>query len=220
MRVRGTLLAAAAGCCLVALAPPGCSPAAKKKALAIVFDGTEGAPPPRRRVRRDLLREIEQLKRKLAEARRQAEAGCKPPGAAAEKAPPPIENAKTWAEAEAMLPQDAFGNPDWAKALRDGTIAPRPGPQPGAAAQPVLDLDVELVPAAGEMFKVVFAHSTHTSFLTCRNCHTRIFQMQKGATKMSMAEVSAGKFCGVCHGKVAFPTTACGRCHPALAAGG
>jgi c(7)-type cytochrome triheme protein len=34
---------------------------------------------------------------------------------------------------------------------------------------------------------------------------------------MTMDELNDGKYCGVCHGKVAFPLTTCARCHPEMA---
>ncbi|MFQ5530630.1 MAG: c(7)-type cytochrome triheme domain-containing protein, partial [Gemmatimonadota bacterium] len=46
-------------------------------------------------------------------------------------------------------------------------------------------------------------------------CHARIFRYR--GTEIKMADVFQGKFCGECHGKVAFPpTTACERCHQDL----
>jgi c(7)-type cytochrome triheme protein len=37
--------------------------------------------------------------------------------------------------------------------------------------------------------------------------------VSKGATKYSMVEIFEGKYCGVCHGTVAFPNIDCQRCH-------
>ena len=144
------------------------------------------------------------------------------PTAVAKWQPPeprkPIEKAKSWEEAAKALPV-TDGMVDWVKALSQAAIAPRAGVDPKAADQPVLPLDVELVPAAGDMFKVIFPHKTHTEWLGCPNCHTAIFQMAKGADPITMEKINAGQYCGVCHGKVAFPATACARCHPVLAGG-
>lgn len=127
----------------------------------------------------------------------------------------PIERAATWEEAVKLLPVTA-GTTDWVKALAQGIVAPRPGIDPKAQEQAILPLDVERVPAAGAMFKAVFPHQAHTAWLGCPNCHTGIFQMAKGTTPITMAKINAGEACGVCHGKVAFPATACARCHPAM----
>lgn len=48
--------------------------------------------------------------------------------------------------------------------------------------------------------KVVFDGKVHADKgLKCNDCHTEIFPMKKGATKMTMADINAGKFCGKCH---------------------
>lgn len=131
----------------------------------------------------------------------------------------PIERATSPDEALRLLPVTA-GMPDWAKALADGLIAPRPGIDPKAEEQPAFPLDVELVPADNALFKVVFPHGTHTALLACTTCHPGIFQMAKGADPITMGAIYAGQYCGSCHGKVAFAVpTGCPRCHPALAGG-
>jgi len=35
----------------------------------------------------------------------------------------------------------------------------------------------------------------------------------KGQNNMTMSAIVEGKFCGRCHGKVAFPLADCNRCH-------
>ena len=135
-----------------------------------------------------------------------------------EKPTKPIESASSWEEAKKLLPVTA-GMPDWSKALAQGVISPKPGLDPKTKDQPVFPITVERIPAGQALFKVVFPHAAHTALLGCLSCHPALFQMQRGATPMSMSKINAGESCGVCHGKVAFPATACGRCHPALAGG-
>jgi c(7)-type cytochrome triheme protein len=192
----------------------GCSANTTQELLQFFFDGVDTPPPPTRRVRRDLLQEIEDLKRQLADARAAAEAGKE--GAAEEQAALPAEQAKTWEDAADLLPKDQDGNVDWVQALKAGAIAPRPGPDRRAAEQPVLSLDVELVPEAGEGFKAVFSHEAHTALLACPSCHPALFEMKGGATPITMEKINAGEQCGVCHGTVAFSASACARCHPAM----
>lgn len=128
----------------------------------------------------------------------------------------PIEQAKTWAEIERLLPATG-GNPDWAKALAEGVIAPRVGIDPKATEQPVFPLDVELVPTDNPIFRVIFPHGPHTKLLACTNCHPGVFQMARGADPITMAKIYQGEYCGRCHGKVAFEVpTGCPRCHPVL----
>lgn len=72
--------------------------------------------------------------------------------------------------------------------------------------------------AGGGAGKVVFDGKTHADKgLKCNDCHTKIFQMKKGAAKMKMADINAGKFCGECHnGTKAFKSSDaanCAKCH-------
>ena len=132
---------------------------------------------------------------------------------------PPVEETKRtdWAAKRDLLPRDAAGGTDWALALRDGLIEPKSAVDGPAEEQPVLDLDVELVPAGMPDFKVKYPHKTHTQMLACTNCHTDIFQMQAGADAITMEKIMAGEFCGRCHGKVAFEVmTGCPRCHVSM----
>ncbi len=68
----------------------------------------------------------------------------------------------------------------------------------------------------GPMGKVVFEGAKHKAAgLKCSDCHPKIFHMKKGADKITMKDIYAGKFCGTCHnGKRAFAAkTSCKRCH-------
>jgi c(7)-type cytochrome triheme protein len=64
------------------------------------------------------------------------------------------------------------------------------------------------------MGKVTFKGDDHAGKgLKCSECHTKIFPYKKG--EMKMADINAGKYCGVCHdGKRAFkPAGNCAKCH-------
>jgi c(7)-type cytochrome triheme protein len=214
---RETILAIGIGVLLAVALVSGCTGATRRKVLSILFDGVvQDTPPPTRRVRRDLLREIEGLKQELARAR--AGLAASQESATPERTALEVEQVKTWVDAAEILPKAPDGTVDWMQALRDGSIAPRSGPRAGTADQPILPVPVERVPASGEMFKVVFSHEAHTAWVACPSCHPAPFAMEGGATPMSMAQINAGELCGVCHGTVVFPATACGRCHPAMAA--
>lgn len=113
----------------------------------------------------------------------------------------------------AGLPKDKYGLVDWTKIVRENLIAPAHSLNPADIEMPPLIFDV-LVPAKSDFVNnVVFPHETHTYWFQCEMCHPKIFVPSKGETKMSMVEISQGKFCGVCHGKVAFPISDCIRCH-------
>jgi len=119
-----------------------------------------------------------------------------------------------WPAELAKLPQTDVGATDWVRALDAGLIKPKPGLDDAAEDEPVLDLNVELVPKDMPDFKATYPHKIHTELLACANCHTGIFQMQAGADPITMEKILGGEYCGRCHGSVAFdPATACPRCH-------
>lgn len=72
--------------------------------------------------------------------------------------------------------------------------------------------------AGGPMGKVTFDGKVHADKgQKCDACHTKIFQMKKGATKITMAAMNKGENCGTCHdGKTAFKSSdpaKCATCH-------
>ena len=72
--------------------------------------------------------------------------------------------------------------------------------------------------AGGSSGKVIFAGKNHADAgLKCTDCHTKIFPMKKGGAKITMADMNAGKHCGVCHnGEKAFKSSDpsnCAKCH-------
>ena len=101
------------------------------------------------------------------------------------------------------------------RALRQGDVAPRdhipgePAPPPSAfefGFDFYYNNDVAV-------FDAYFPHSAHTEWVACDQCHPRIFRHR--GTEVTMADVMGGKYCGECHGTVAFqPEFACERCHP------
>lgn len=110
------------------------------------------------------------------------------------------------------LPHDRVGNHvNWVEAMRGGYIEPRTAVKPGVAMN-VINMDV-LMQQTASMPQVKFPHNKHTEWLGCNNCHPAIFLPQKDGNPVSMYAILKGEFCGVCHGKVAFPVTDCYRCH-------
>ncbi|MCC6206534.1 MAG: cytochrome c3 family protein [Gammaproteobacteria bacterium] len=115
-------------------------------------------------------------------------------------------------EAMANFPRDSQGVIDWVKTLETGLIDPRKSLDGTGEMFPV-DFDI-IFKNTQSMPYVRFPHRQHTEWLTCANCHPLIFIPQKGANPVSMSAIIQGEYCGVCHGKVAFPPTMnCGRCH-------
>ena len=115
------------------------------------------------------------------------------------------------AEALANLPVDANGKTDWVKTLQNGHIAPRNGVT-GEEQMKEVDLDIVMKNSAS-MPHVLFSHKIHTQWLTCSDCHSRIFLPQTGGNFVTMAKIMQGEYCGVCHVKVAFSILDCDRCH-------
>jgi c(7)-type cytochrome triheme protein len=101
---------------------------------------------------------------------------------------------------------------DWSAALKYGVIKPIDSLDPNKKTSPPIDFNV-IFKVRGELPEVVFPHLAHTVWLDCTNCHPKIFVMRAGVNHVTMDAIRQGKFCGQCHGKVAFPLYDCNRCH-------
>ncbi|MFI4940590.1 MAG: c(7)-type cytochrome triheme domain-containing protein [Burkholderiales bacterium] len=129
---------------------------------------------------------------------------------ALEKASPP----PNWNEIFKSLPKDKKNNIDWMAALAQNLIKPRPGIDEKTPESKTSKAEVLLSTSGNPSRYVVFQHATHTQWLTCTNCHPAIFARDGGADKITMDDIDAGKFCGVCHDKVALaPPAGCKGCH-------
>jgi len=115
------------------------------------------------------------------------------------------------------LPRDGgTGEVNWATTVMDGYIAPIGSLDPGAEEEAILNLNIFIEAKVPLMANVLFPHSIHTYWLSCNNCHPNIFIPEAGANPITMDEIFQGKWCGRCHGKVAFgfwPEGQCRRCH-------
>jgi c(7)-type cytochrome triheme protein len=201
----------------------GCSVESRQKWLPFFFDGVPEAgrpePPPTRRIRQDLQREVEALRRENADLRAAAQARAE--GARGAEPERPAERARTWPEAEALLPRDAGGAVDWNGAIEAGAIRPRPGLDPGAPVQSVLDMDVELSRGRHPFFAAGFHHASHTRWVACGSCHPAPFPIGSKSPKpaITMAAIREGRACGMCHGRVTFGVdTRCPACHSTIPA--
>ncbi len=109
------------------------------------------------------------------------------------------------------VPHDAAGYPDMVAAFKEKKINPLPGiEQDHVVPKPkkVDEEEIELIKTGKT--KCSFSHQIHTTWITCRSCHTAIFKMTTGEA-ISMDD------CATCHEKIAFPIKGeCGRCHPAM----
>jgi len=132
---------------------------------------------------------------------------------------PAMEYLQQPVEALGPLPLDGEGRTDWVTALRSNSITPR-ADLAGNEKMKEIDLNIVMTNTSS-LPAVKFPHRAHTEWLTCSNCHSQIFLPQKGGNFVTMAAILEGQYCGVCHGKVAFPPTTCNRCHntPSIRAG-
>lgn len=116
-------------------------------------------------------------------------------------------------EAFGELPKGNSGNKiDWVKALRTQALFPRVDKEGTKTPKQTMDLDI-IREVKGSMPDVVYPHLAHTEWLDCAQCHPKIFVPKKGGNPISMAAILMGQYCGVCHGKVAFPVSECSKCH-------
>lgn len=145
------------------------------------------------------------FKREKAETRALVDDGVHDPAADLQDLQPPLD-------ALHKLPSATFGNGvNWVAALDKHQINPR-ADQLGSKQQFTMDMNIPME-VAGTMNNVLFPHKAHTAWLACSNCHTEIFQMKRGGNPITMKKINNGEYCGVCHGKVAFPIADCNRCH-------
>jgi c(7)-type cytochrome triheme protein len=115
------------------------------------------------------------------------------------------------------MPKETFGNGiDWEKAEAIGALK-LVDQLEGVSIKKVAmktQGDFALKSKVDGMPDIIFSHSKHTVWNGCELCHPDIFiGIKKCASKYSMIELFDGKYCGVCHDKVAFPQTDCKRCH-------
>ncbi len=115
------------------------------------------------------------------------------------------------------LPSGRFGNRvDWPEATSQGKINPKDFIEGISFPREKMkheegrvDMDAKLK----GLPDIVFSHEEHAAWTGCELCHPDVFSLKAGQTKFSMQDIFAGRYCGSCHGKVAFPLQDCGRCH-------
>ena len=115
------------------------------------------------------------------------------------------------------MPKERLGiGINWEKAEEEGLIKPLDQLEGVSIMKAKLKVqqDFSLKAKVEGMPDIIFSHKKHTVWNGCELCHPEIFiGIKMGTTKYSMVELFDGKYCGVCHDKVAFPQTDCQRCH-------
>ena len=75
--------------------------------------------------------------------------------------------------------------------------------------------DLSIAAAEAWVQPITFSHNKHSVWCGCELCHPEIFPpAAKNRAPYSMFANIKGRFCGACHGMVAFPLNNCSRCHP------
>ena len=116
-------------------------------------------------------------------------------------------------EAFSPLEKSISGNyVDWTKSLHKDLIKPLYDHLDPSKKPMPMNLNI-VMEVKGSTPDVVFPHEVHTELFDCNGCHPQVFVPQKGANKISMAEIMLGQKCGICHGSVAFPVSECKSCH-------
>lgn len=116
----------------------------------------------------------------------------------------------------ATFPKGRFGNNvDWELAELEGKIQLIDTlPEISVKRRPLeIPKDYSIEAKIAGLPEIIFSHKKHAVWNGCELCHPDIYAVKAGATKYTMQDVFAGKYCGLCHGSVAFPAIDCQRCH-------
>jgi len=114
------------------------------------------------------------------------------------------------------LPKGRFGNSiDWVAAEAEGRVKPLDTlPDISVKRRPLeVPKDYSIEARITGLPEIIFSHQKHAVWNGCELCHPDIFAVKTGTTKYTMQDVFGGKYCGLCHGSVAFPAIDCQRCH-------
>jgi c(7)-type cytochrome triheme protein len=114
------------------------------------------------------------------------------------------------------FPRMRYGNKvDWLKAEESGLVKLKDYLEGYSIKTKALKQtkDIDIKSKEMGIQDIIFSHNKHTVWNGCELCHPEIFGIKKGATVYSMQDIFEGKFCGACHGSVAFPNDDCQLCH-------
>ena len=114
------------------------------------------------------------------------------------------------------FPRSRFGNRvDWLEAEERGLVRLRDYLKGVSIKRDKLiaPQDIEMDARFAEMPDIIFSHEKHTVWNGCELCHPAIFNIKKSSTVFDMQEIFNGRYCGACHGKVAFTNMDCQLCH-------
>lgn len=116
----------------------------------------------------------------------------------------------------AKLPKGIYGV-DWMAAESEGKIKPVDSLEGISIKRAPIQAREDFTIAAHLpwVHPIIFSHEKHSTWNGCELCHPEIFPTAKKETvRFSMFLNIEGRYCGACHGKVAFPLNHCSGCHP------
>ena len=116
----------------------------------------------------------------------------------------------------ARFPKGIYGV-NWEEAQRSGVIRPVDFIEGLSVQKAPMKNREDFTVKAGYSWvhPIAFSHEKHSIWNGCELCHPEIFPTaRKGTVVYSMFSNIEGRYCGACHGKVAFPLNNCQGCHP------
>lgn len=118
-------------------------------------------------------------------------------------------------EFTAKFPKGVYGV-NWEEAQRSGVIKPVEFIEGLSVKKAPMKSQNDFTVEAGYSWvhPILFSHEKHAIWNGCEVCHPEIFPIApKGTIGYSMFLNIEGRYCGACHGKVAFPLNHCQGCH-------
>ena len=110
------------------------------------------------------------------------------------------------------LPLDRFGLIDWLQMKRDNVFTPVVSLDKNFKER-TRDNKILFVSKSDFVNNVLFNHKVHSDWIDCSTCHPAFFSDKLGGNDMKMRDMSKGRYCGHCHGRVSFKFADCKRCH-------
>ena len=110
------------------------------------------------------------------------------------------------------LALDRFGSIDWLYLKSVGIHNPIKSLKPDASDER-RDNTILFEATMAGITPVPFSHKAHSARVKCSSCHNEIFKDELGGQAVTHRAMAEGKFCGYCHGKVAFKQAECKKCH-------
>lgn len=128
-----------------------------------------------------------------------------------------VKKEHTYDEFTKNLPRRPGGDYiDWEAAEAQKAITPIDTLPSVSIQRPRLEAqkDFAIQSKSSWMPNIIFSHKKHAVWNGCEVCHPDIFpSVKKGTVKYTMLEIAEGRYCGLCHTKVAFPISDCEKCH-------